>query len=81
VIGLRREEIAELVGVSNDWYRWFESGRQIRVSVTFLAKLCQALQLTPIEQISLFYLALPEIYEAYVALRNFVISLITAQAS
>ena len=80
VSGLRREEIAELVGVSSDWYRWFESGRQIRVSAGFLSNLCKALRLTPIEQISLFYLAMPEIYEAYVAQRNFVISLI-AQAS
>jgi len=81
VSGLRREEVAELVGVSSDWYRWFECGRTIRVSASFLSKLCQALRLDPIERISLFYLALPEIYEAYVAQRNFVISLITAQAS
>lgn len=81
VRGLRREEIAELVGVSSDWYRWFESGRPIRVSVGFLSKLCRALRLEPIEQISLFYLALPEIYEAYIAQRNFVISPINARAS
>jgi hypothetical protein len=81
VTGLRREEVAELVGVSSDWYRWFECGRTIRVSAGFLANLCHALRLDPIERISLFYLALPEIYEAYVAQRNFVISLITAQAS
>lgn len=70
VTGLRREEIAELVGVSSDWYRWFESGRPIRVSVPFLARLSRALQLNPIERIALFYLALPEIYEAYVAQRR-----------
>ena len=81
VSGLRREEVAELVGVSSDWYRWFESGRPIRVSVPFLTKLCDALKLDPIEKISLFYLALPEIYEAYIAQRNFVISLMTARAS
>jgi len=81
VSGLRREEVAELVGVSGDWYRWFESGRTIRVSASFLAKLCNALRLDPLERISLYYLALPEIYEAYVAQRTFQISLITAQAS
>ena len=70
VTGLRREEIAELVGVSSDWYRWFESGRPIRVSVPFLARLSSALQLNPIERIALFFLALPEIYEAYVAERH-----------
>ena len=81
VNGLRRQEVAELAGVSSDWYRWFESGRTIRVSASFLASLCKALRLDPIERISLFYLALPEIYEAYIAQRNFVISLITAEAS
>ena len=78
VTGLRREEVAELAGVSSDWYRWFESGRQIRVSVPFLAKICQVLQLKPIEQIALFYLALPEIYEAYVHQRNFAIPLVNS---
>jgi transcriptional regulator with XRE-family HTH domain len=77
VTGLRREEVAELVGVSSDWYRWFECGRTIRVSPSFLARLCEALALEPIERISLFYLALPEIYAAYLEQRNFVISLIT----
>jgi Helix-turn-helix domain len=70
VTGLRREEIAELVGVSSDWYRWFESGRPIRVSVPFLARLSRALQLNPIEKLALFYLALPELYEAYIAQRR-----------
>ena len=81
VSGLRREEVAELVGVSSDWYRWFESGRPIRVSVPFLTSLSDSLRLNPIERISLFYLALPEIYDAYVSQRDHVISLITAQAS
>ncbi|HEY1977680.1 MAG TPA: helix-turn-helix transcriptional regulator [Candidatus Baltobacteraceae bacterium] len=70
VSGLRREEVAELVGVSSDWYRWFESGRHIRVSIGFLSKLSQALRLEPLDQINLFYLALPEMYEAYMAVRH-----------
>ncbi len=70
VAGLRREEIAELVGVSVDWYRWFESGRPIRVSTTFLANLARALRLTPFEQIHLYYLSLPEMYEAYMEHRG-----------
>jgi len=81
VNGLRREEVAELVGVSNDWYRWFESGRPIRVSVPFLANLCQALRLRPLEQIALFYLAVPEIYEAYLLQRNSVIQVMDSEAS
>jgi Helix-turn-helix domain len=67
VNGLRREEIAELVGVSTDWYRWFEAGRPVRVSMQFLARLSEALRLDPVERIALFYLALPEVYEAYAA--------------
>lgn len=70
VIGLRREEVAELVSVSSDWYRWFESGRPIRVSVPFLERLARALQLKPIERLALFALALPEIYEACIAQRR-----------
>ena len=33
ISGLRREEVAELAGVCSDFYRWFETGRSIRVSV------------------------------------------------
>lgn len=66
VAGLRREEVAELAGVSTDWYRWFESGsRPIRVSVPFIARLGQALHMTPAERRTLFRLALPELYEIH----------------
>ena len=81
VVGLRREEVAELVGVSSDWYRWFESGRPIRVSVPFLAKLCKALRLSPHEQISLYCLALPEIYAAYMEQQKNVVPFRPAKAS
>ena len=63
VIGLRREEVAELAGVSSDWYRWFESGRPIRVSPPFLARLADALHLTPPDRNTLYHLALPELYD------------------
>lgn len=66
VAGLRREEVAELAGVSSDWYRWFESGsRSIRVSVQFVARLAGALGMTPAERRALFRLALPELYEVH----------------
>jgi transcriptional regulator with XRE-family HTH domain len=78
VTGLRREEVAELVGVSSDWYRWFESGRPIRVSVPFLERLSRALRLKPVERLALFCLALPEIYEACVAHR---LSVVRSSAS
>jgi hypothetical protein len=62
VAGLRRGEVAELVGVSVDWYRSFESGRPVRVSPQFIDRLSKALRLTAAEQFALFRLALPEIY-------------------
>lgn len=67
VVGLRREEVAELAGVSSDWYRWFESGsRCIHVSVQFVARLADALRMTPAERRALFRLALPELYQTHV---------------
>jgi hypothetical protein len=62
VAGLRRGEVAELVGVTVDWYRSFESGRAVRVSPQFVARLSRALLLSAAEQFALFRLALPEIY-------------------
>jgi transcriptional regulator with XRE-family HTH domain len=62
VVGLRRGEVAELVGVTVDWYRFFESGRAVRVSPQFIARLSKALRLNAAEQFALFRLALPEIY-------------------
>jgi Helix-turn-helix domain len=64
VPGLRRQEVAEVVGVSEDWYRWFESGRPISVSPKFIARLANALHLSPFEEVILFRLALPELYRA-----------------
>ena len=43
VDGLRRDEVAELIGVSVDWYRWFESGRDVRVSPKLIGRLARAL--------------------------------------
>lgn len=64
VPGLRRQEVAELVGVSEDWYRWFESGRPISVSPRFIARVAEALRLSPFEEVTLYRLALPELYRA-----------------
>lgn len=69
VRGLTREETAELTDVTSPWYRRFESGRAMRASVPFLARLSRALRLTPVERMALYYPALPEIYEAHVAQR------------
>jgi len=62
VPGLRRGEIAELVGVSVDWYRSLESGRPVRVSPQLVARLSRALRLTATQQMTLFRLSVPEMY-------------------
>jgi transcriptional regulator with XRE-family HTH domain len=47
--GLRREEVAELAGVSHTWYTWLEQGRPIATSTLVVDALARALRLTPDE--------------------------------
>jgi transcriptional regulator with XRE-family HTH domain len=56
--GLRREEVAQLAGVSTTWYTWLEQGRDIRMSGSVLDCVAAALQLTIDERKYLFSLAL-----------------------
>ena len=56
VAGLRREEVAELVGVSLTWYTLFELGKAHSVSVRFLKATATALRLDDDEQKYLFAL-------------------------
>ena len=62
VPGLRRGEVAELAGVTVDWYRWFESGRSVRVSPRFVSRLIGALRLSESDAMTIYQLAIPEIY-------------------
>lgn len=55
--GLRREEVAQLSGVSATWYTWIEQGREVSASATALARLAEALRLSPAERAYLFELA------------------------
>ena len=55
--GLRRAEVAQLVGVSVDWYTWLEQGRSITPSTQVLERLVQTLRLDANERIHLFLLA------------------------
>ena len=55
--GLRREEVAQLSGVSHTWYTWLEQARDITVSRQVLAALARALQLSTDERQHLFTLA------------------------
>lgn len=56
--GLRREEVAQLAGVSTTWYTWLEQGRDIRMSPQVLDCIATALQLTIDERKYLHSLAL-----------------------
>lgn len=55
--GLRREELAQLAGVSVTWYTWLEQARRIRVSSQVLSGLARALRLDTTETGHLFRLA------------------------
>ncbi|MDR6868327.1 transcriptional regulator with XRE-family HTH domain [Microbacterium resistens] len=57
VLGLRREEVAQLAGVGLTWYTWLEQGRPIAASEQVLAAIARALLLTDDERDHLFALA------------------------
>ena len=56
--GLRREEVAQLAGMSATWYTWLEQKRPIGVSSGVLDSLARVLLLDPTERVQLFQLAL-----------------------
>ncbi len=55
--GLRREEVAQLCGLSPTWYTWIEQGRDVSMSPAALARLARALRLSRAERAYLFELA------------------------
>src|SRR5258708_30398495 len=55
--GLRREEVAQLCGLSATWYSWIEQGRDVSVSPPALARLARTLQLSAAERPYLFELS------------------------
>lgn len=59
--GLRRGEVAQLSGVSVDWYTWLEQAREIQVSSQVLENIARALQLDSNERKHLFLLALQQL--------------------
>jgi transcriptional regulator with XRE-family HTH domain len=59
--GLRREEVAELAGVSAAWYTLFETARpQRRPSLRMVERVASALRLNERDRARLYCLALPE---------------------
>lgn len=57
VVGLRREEVAELADISTTWYTWLEQGRAVSVSTETLERLVSAFRLDGREREHLFLLA------------------------
>lgn len=57
--GLRREEVAELAGISTAWYTYLEQGRKVQPSREVLDGIASALHLTTTEHNYLYALALP----------------------
>ena len=55
--GLRREEVAQLCGLSVTWYTWIEQGRDVSISPAALARLARGLRLSRAERRYLFELA------------------------
>jgi hypothetical protein len=59
--GLRREEVAQLAGLSTEWYTSFEMAKDINVSRRSIDAIATALKLTPAEHKHLTQLATGEI--------------------
>ncbi|AHG21374.1 DNA-binding protein [Chania multitudinisentens RB-25] len=55
--GLRREELAQISGISATWYTWIEQGREVSISPYTLARIAKALRLGHAERHYLFTLA------------------------
>jgi transcriptional regulator with XRE-family HTH domain len=47
--GLRREEVAQLAGISVEWYKWLEQARDVRAGAQTLERIGHALRLEPAE--------------------------------
>lgn len=54
--GLRREDVAQIAGISPAYYTWIEQGRDVRVSFEVLEAIAGALRLSPSEHTHLFRL-------------------------
>jgi transcriptional regulator with XRE-family HTH domain len=54
--GLRREEVAQLAGLSPTWYTWLEQGRDVSMAPPALARVADALHLTAAERSYFFEL-------------------------
>ncbi|WP_028451167.1 helix-turn-helix transcriptional regulator [Chitinilyticum aquatile] len=55
--GLRREELAQLAGISPTWYTWIEQAREVSMSAAVLDRLASALRMDKMQRGYLFELA------------------------
>jgi len=55
--GLRREELAQISGISATWYTWIEQGRDVSISAATLDSLANSLRMEPAARDYLFSLA------------------------
>ncbi|MDB5040629.1 MAG: transcriptional regulator [Candidatus Eremiobacteraeota bacterium] len=56
-----QEEVAEVVGISRQWYLLMEGDHAVHVSAAILARVADALMMNPAERAALFRLAVPEL--------------------
>jgi transcriptional regulator with XRE-family HTH domain len=63
--GLRRDEVAQLAGVSIAYYTWIEQGRDINASADVLKAIARALRLTEAERVHLFTLVGIEVQKGF----------------
>jgi transcriptional regulator with XRE-family HTH domain len=61
VAGLRREEIAQLAGISPAWYAQLEAGANVAVSPALVRRLADILELSALERAYFFSLAFDEL--------------------
>ncbi len=54
--GLRREEVAEMAGISSTWYTRLEQGKEVTPSSAALGRIAEVLRLAPAERAYLFEL-------------------------
>src|SRR5271166_5636769 len=55
--GLRREEVAQMAGISATWYTRLEQGKEVTPSGAALDRIAEVLRLAPAERAYLFCLA------------------------
>ena len=56
-VGLRREEVAEMAGISSTWYTRLEQGKEVAPSSAALGRIADVLKLARVERAYLFELA------------------------